>query len=276
MYKVKKFLLFIAYLYVSFIFRKKEVYVITGMRRSGNHAFINWFTNALENDSVTYNILKGNVSQTSTGKTIFFNEVNYFGLMYFISAIRRHKLLYNKSSFIIISLEDYSPKKTDAYVPNKAKKISITRSSLNLIASRLHKQIELAKTGFSRGDMSIDDDFFKRLYWNQNAGGLGWTLWNYDSWVKNTGNYRKNFLRSFNLTSDIPPKISQEGGGSSFSGTKKIPDAEQLVSRWKKISWPTRILNLLMDPNQKKVLIKEEECFIEEELAKTKLIGKQP
>jgi hypothetical protein len=274
MYKVKHFLLFLARLYIAFTFRKKEVYVVTGMRRSGNHAFINWFTNALENREATFNIVRGNVSLSSTGDTVFFNEVNYFGLMYFISAIRDHKLSIIKSSFIIISLEDYSPKKRDIYTPYNAKKISITRSSLNLIASRLHKQIEQAKIGFSRGDMSIDVNFFNRLSWNQNAGRLGWTLWNYDSWLTNNANYRKDFLFIFKLQSDISPKISKEGGGSSFSGTNTIPSAEQLISRWQKILWPTELLKLLVEPNNIKVLTKDEKLFIENELAKIKLTTK--
>jgi len=271
MYKVQKFLWFLAYIYVSFIFRKKDVYVVNGLRRSGNHAFINWFTNALEKKPTTYEVLQGNVSQTSNGRTIFFNEVNFFGIMTFISMIRLQKSMIAKSSFIIISLEDYVSNNITPFIPKNAKKISITRSSLNIIASRLHKQIELAKSGYSRGDMSIDAAFFNRLNWIHNSENLGWLIWNYDSWLQNDNNYRKHFLNSFQLTFDLSPEMSKEGGGSSFTGRKNNPDIAQLISRWKKVEWPGRVLDLFLKDNNKETLTRNEKSFVEEKIANSKL-----
>jgi len=267
MYKIQKILLFLAHLYVSFIFRKKEVFVVAGLRRSGNHAFINWFTNALENNPAGYADLTWNVFQTQTGKTIFFNEVNYFGIMAFITSIRSFKSSIKKSSFVIISLEDYTPKKIDEYIPCNAKKISITRSTLNLIASRLQKALNDSKIGLSRRDMTIDRNFFDRVNWHQKAEKLGWEGWNYDSWVKNDSDYRKNFLSKFSLSCDIAPEISKHGGGSSFSGIEKIPNNVEVISRWKNVDWPERILKALIEEEHIQILSSDERVFIEEKLS---------
>jgi hypothetical protein len=268
MYKIRSFLLFIARLYITFVFRKQKVFVVSGLRRSGNHAFINWFTNALEDDISDFVDLSWNVTQTKTGRTILFNEVNFEGMLTFLSNINKIKLSINNSLFIIISLEDYSPEIRDPYIPMNACKIAITRSTLNIIASRMAKAQERASMGIERGDMMIDETFLKRLHWHQESNLLGWNIWNFDSWLDNFNNYNDIYLSHLDLYSDIPPKMSTQGNGSSFTGKATISDKSVLKTRWQNIEWTKEILTLLTMNRHQSLLTKEEKHFVEDMLIK--------
>lgn len=273
MYKIKRAITFIACIFISFIFRNKKVFVVTGLRRSGNHAFINWFINALEGKETSLDYLDLDLyfGLSDTGKTVLLNEVNnifnqanYFCVHKFLDCIRRHKKIIKKTTFIIISLEDYRPSSFDPFVPINAKKIVIMRSTLNLVASRLRRCLNQAKNGLDRGDMGITTDFVATLCWLYSAEKNGWNIWCYDSWLEGNKRYRSKFLSKFNLNYDKNPGISIHGSGSSFSSVREeVPDFKKASNRWQQINWPKRVLYLLKNEIDKTILSEKERLFID-------------
>lgn len=249
-------------IYISFIFRRKTVYAVAGLRRSGNHAFINWFINALENKEVKLEeIRKYYVSKSNTEKTLFFNEINTLKYTELLKELRSLRKSIKESSVIVISLEDYIPAHYDKYIPNNATRIAITRSTLNVIASRIQRAVNQAKLGREKGDMMINHKFISIAKFLHHAGRNGYFTWNFDLWATDK-EYRMNFLEKFSLTYDSKPNISKQGGGSSFSGQSKIPTRSELTARWKNIEWPERVVNLLSEPSNEIILTAEEKAFV--------------
>lgn len=271
MYQLKAIILQIFHwltkIYVSFLFKGKHVYVVNGLRRSGNHAFINWFSSALEGEQVIHKV--GRISWSLSKKTLLFNEVNQRGTFVFLSDVIMHRELIKNSKYLLISLEDYMPKTNfDPFIPETAMKISVTRSILNLIASRLQRAVNQAKLGLDGGDMRIDNDFFHTARWLKNSDKKGWIIWNYDSWLNDNNGYRENFIKQFNLKNNISTNISNHGGGSSFSGQNGIPSADEATNRWRSIDWPERVLRLLENFLNDNLLSEKESLFVREALVK--------
>ncbi|TLU61326.1 hypothetical protein FE810_15050 [Thalassotalea litorea] len=257
---LKRFIGYLIHLYVSFYFRNKNVYVISGLRRSGNHALINWLANSLERSHVTLLSLNYQVCQTQSGKTILINEVNFSGCFWFLKRIRQIKPLLKHADNVIISLEDYLPEPRDKYIPATACKITVKRKLLNIIASRLTRSIKQASVGLDRGDMRIDERIVDYRYWQNTANG-DWLVWDFDLWLAST-DYRKEFLKKLRLQDDIQPQISIQGGGSSFTGKNTAPQAHDLNSRWKHIKWPDRVINMIRKDADESLLTNEEWEFI--------------
>jgi len=259
---------------MSFILRNKNVFVIIGMRRSGNHAFVNWLGNSIEGKKcnwtdLNYNDMENRVLVSESGKTVFFNEANCIGLKGYevAQAARLHKQLIAKCSNVVISLEDYIPQKTDFLVPRNSRVIIITRSTLNLIASRIKKAVSFAGLGLDQGDMRIDNRFFERLLWLYDSEGVDGNnkakKWNYDNWLR-SDDYRADFLEDIGLSFDLMPEISTQGGGSSFSGQLEIPSYESVSRRWAQIDWPDRVIDILGMDEYSRLLSKDEFEFIKE------------
>lgn len=240
---------FITYFYISFLFRKKRVFVVCGMRRSGNHAFINWLLNALEDTETSFKELQGDrVSVSESRKTIFFNEASFYGFKFFLKLLVESKEAISSSQNVIISLEDYVPHENfDPYFRKGVTTVIIKRSTLNLIASRLKRALNQAREGKDRGDMSIDEPFFSRLNWmHMQSENTGYLLWSFDDWLLDKNSYRQSFLDKLDLVFNATPKMSIQGGGSSFSGESKIPTPDEMQSRWNEIDWPQRVVQLTL------------------------------
>ncbi len=254
----------LVHLYVNLLLKGKRIFVVAGARRSGNHAFINWITNALEDAETGYDKLSDSAWRSSSGRTLLLNEVNYIGVIRFVDLLRSLKKPLADASIIIISLEDYIPEKSrHPFVPASARKIAITRSTLNLFASRIQRATKQARKGLDRGDMAIDNKLLKLINWLYDSKCQGWTRWHYDSWVTDAG-YRRHFLDSFALSNDLLPNISTHGDGSSFSGRDKIPSQEELLNRWQAIEWPHRVIELLITESESSILDEDELHFIRE------------
>ena len=253
-----------AYLLVSQLLSRKQVFVVSGLRRSGNHGFINWFSNALLKDNVEFEkFSKAVVNISQDRKLILFNEVNYGGgIPKFIYHLINQGTKIKEAKYIIISLEDYTPQDKDPYIPRNAQKILIKRSILNLIASRIQRATNQAKIGLDRGDMSIDDDFIAHYRWIVEGRDEDWTTWDYDQWMLDDGGYRKTFLASYGLEEDIAPAVSHQGGGSSFTGREGVPTTEDTLNRLQMIEWPERILELLSRKENTQLLDEEERAFV--------------
>ncbi|OLF79226.1 hypothetical protein AWH61_05105 [Alteromonas sp. W12] len=258
----------LAHMLVSWKFKNKKVFVVCGMRRSGNHAFINWLLNALEETETSFEELKGDrVSVSESEKSIFFNEANFYGLKFFLKLIFESKQAISNASNVIISIEDYVPRgKYDPYFPHKATTVVIKRSTLNLVASRLKRAIDQAQKGKDRGDMAIDEPFFSKLNWiYSQSEGTGYCCWSFDDWLVNKNSYRQRFLKKFELKFDATPQMSTQGGGSSFSGQSKIPTPSEMQARWSEIDWPQRVLKLAK--RNCSLLNEDESVFISDKLS---------
>lgn len=246
--KFRAFLLYLLRFWLQFIFIGKNVYVVNGLRRSGNHAFINWFVNALESKSVTLNSLDFHIYQSDSGKTIFFNEMNVYGHEnLLLESLIRTKEIWNANN-VILSYEDVYHEYYSPLIASNYKKIAIKRSILNLIASRIHIAVKRAKAGADKGDMGIRSEFVEIYNFINNAEGQDYAVWDYDKWLAEP-DFRSSFLNRFNLDYDEMPNISEQGGGSSFSGRKNVPQGDDLSSRWKQVEWPSRVLDLLIKGN---------------------------
>jgi len=250
MQSITKIFRLITYLYVSFVLRNKRVFVICGMRRSGNHACINWLLNSLEKVETSFIELKGDrVSISQSEKTIFFNEASFYRLRFFLGLLNGSKDTLKSAKNVIISLEDYIPyDKYNPYVPKGATTIFVMRAPLNLIASRLQRALNQAKNGKDRGDMSIDEEFFQKLNWlNRQTDESTAFCWSFDEWLLDRDDYRLKFLEKLELHFNLTPTISTHGGGSSFTGQARVPTPAEMQTRWNSIEWPERVLNLLRE-----------------------------
>ncbi|AWL11653.1 hypothetical protein HMF8227_01172 [Saliniradius amylolyticus] len=249
--------------WLSALFRSKKVYTVVGLRRSGNHACINWLANALERQPVSWEEQDGCFSCSVTGRTVLFNEANWFGVAELLRIVWRYRQSWQQASFVIISLEDWLPSACSPYVPRGSVSIAVTRSCLNLIASRIQRAVNQAEQGLDRGDMRVDKHFIRRLKWLHDAEQHQWLHWHYDDWLVN-GEYRSRFLQALMLSYDRMPAISSQGGGSSFSHHQGPPDPDQARTRWTQVRWPERIVQLLTAEPACSLLTHEEQAFIRE------------
>jgi hypothetical protein len=81
--------------------------------------------------------------------------------------------------------------------------------------------------------------------WLEQTEGPNILRWDYDLWFLNEGSYRRDFLASLGLATDISPKISRHGGGSSFSNESLGSGQNDPLDRAKGVEWPDRIKTLL-------------------------------
>lgn len=250
-------------LILKFLLKNKKVFIVNGLRRSGNHACIGWLINSLEEDDrATLDELKEwHLYISKSRKTLFFNEVN---ILKITSALRLMLKNYEKlkqSQNIIFSFEDALPREYQVFSYVRHEKIAIKRSLLNVIASRLARATKQAKLGLEKGDMKIDEKFFNRVSFLIDATQYGHKSWDYDKWLTSS-EYREEFLSSINLHFDSTPPISDHGGGSSFSGKSKVPSKDELFSRYHNTEWPFRIIEKLRKEPFFLYLSEEEKKFV--------------
>lgn len=248
--------------FISILFYNKQVYFVTGARRSGNHAFINWLLNAIKKEKIKFELLEHGVSSTKDKDILFFNDMERRGKAQFILYLFRYFPVVMNSKHIIISTEDHKPLWFDAYIPFKAKKIYVHRSILNVIASRLAKSKERAKEGLERGDMMLDYPFFDTLlFMKKKVDKSSWFPWYFDDWSESEV-YRHDFLSSLGLIVDIKPDISHEGGGSSFTGMERLPSSEELKERFKLVEIPNHVIKNLKKEHISQLMTEKEQTFI--------------
>lgn len=267
MYKLQFLILYLIKLYVNFTLRKLNVYVVCGIRRSGNHALISWLIDALENRNNVNMKPKRNAWVSESGDTVHLNEVNFFSVFQFIDTIRGSKEILKESKNVIITLEDYIPKKVDPFIPEHATKIKVSRSLLNVISSRLKRLTDQAKVGRDRGDMSIDTNLLLYADWVYKEPKDDWIKWVYERWLSEA-DYRRNFLKNLDLSHDSKTLPSTNfGGGSSFSNIEIGVSQNNPLRRWEQIEIPDRVISLLHKKGLS-LLDQEEQDYIIEEYQK--------
>lgn len=241
------------------IVNKKEIRVL-GLRRSGNHAIINW------------------ICQQSAGNTVFINHVRPLENPYrnqYESQKRSKENLQSCSwkyrdlswwekekngeftvkDCLVYSYEDQEvekvshpsyEKKKDLYIGKSAKRydVIVMRDPFNLFASRLQTKPTVGGPNFSMLEIYSRRYTLPELWISYAKECLEETSYlrgekifvNYNRWFVDA-NYRRSIASSLNLefTDEGLYEISKSGNGSSFDGDSYAGEAYKMdvLNRWK-------------------------------------------
>lgn len=212
-----------------------KIYSFYGLRRSGNHAILEWILYNLGNGSDRLLYERGAV--VVRGNAAYINEANAYIAQNppnHLKLLRDIIILNNMDiETIIVAYEDVYPEYS--LVPS-SKKIFLTRDIENLVASRLKK---------NQRNMLVDSEFFKKWidYTKQENKIL------FDDWISSK-EYRDSISKElFNVENlDKTEYVAVNGGGSSFSGLIK-PTVEELKSRSKMVNLPQEAINRINQPD---------------------------
>ena len=192
-----------------------------GMRRSGNHAVLDWL---LHNFSEDRSLFKVKHRLMVSGNSCYLNAVNEY-------IHRRDSWIdYSFAKFtyknIIVTFED-TDLCYDYDYASSCKKIVIVRDIKNLVASRFQKLQALDQSGKSLFNLT-EKGFWQKWVLHANANQDEATLIVFDKWVKSL-EYRNKICEKLNLKNlDIIKRTSTYGGGSSFKGNPAVSNDDVL------------------------------------------------
>jgi hypothetical protein len=226
---------------IRYFFEKERVTPIHiyGLRRSGNHAIINW--------------LLANLGQTSENEVMvkagkYGFQVQRFGNAFHLNNVTgwKHMPLFtntirkvNKSKYnhLVISYEDASPEGQEK--PENT--FTIIRDLPSVVASRSSK---IQQNAPIFGEMmKIDEDLLKN--WIKLASHPNAIV--FESWLQDK-EYRDKISKKLRVEKnlDMTNLVSSAGGGSSFIG-QKLDSKENLLNRSKQIGIPDFVEDWLKD-----------------------------
>lgn len=247
-----------AQLLLRLLIGNARVFVVVGARRSGNHAFVGWLTNALESAEVT--LLRdetfSHLYRSESKGTVHINDISElspFG--YFMMVYRRRREI-RRSKFLVLSYEDsrISDVTRSITVPrNVDSHFVIRRSTLNLVSSRYRSLARAAGEGRGQRLMNVDEKFLDTLIEYDRLADSTWIPWWFDQWVDDSCSFRSTFLRQCELTFDSVPPVSSLGGGSSFDGLGAAK-ASSLTKRYEEVELPLAVVARLLDERYRKLL----------------------
>lgn len=245
-----------------YLLRGKKIYFVSGMRRSGNHAFIEWLVNSLEKKQTRLKECDRfkHFNTTPSGQTIFLNEVNEINTLIFLRMIFYHKTKIRNSQTLIISTEDCRADYSSYKIPRYDEAIYVKRSLLNLIASRVKYLVKRSEMGKNSYFSAVNTEILDTIRSFQNAGEF--KMWEFERWLTSS-EYRLSFLEELGLQSSYIPGISRWGGGSSFTGVEELPDEQELTERYLQIKFSDKIISFFQDINYRKLLTPKEREFLE-------------
>jgi hypothetical protein len=257
-YKLKSLLMWLLTKYAHSFFSSKTVYVFSGVRRSGNHACISWLNNALAGEDDELIRVTHKVYWSKKSEVLHLNEINFLNPWDYILLLRQNKQRINQAKIIFLSLEDYCPNgAADLYAARGARFVYITRRVLSTVSSRITYNVKRAQEGVDRGDVHVGQTLFSIIKETKSRQ----PLWVFENW-NNDPNWRKSFLEYLGLSSDISPKMTEHGGGSSFHGlNKNLSQTLTDYDRWSSIKWPERVKELVLQ--NKELLTQEEIKFLD-------------
>lgn len=244
--------------------------VVAGVRRSGNHAIVNWLTNALACASTELHYPPPSlIGTTSDGRIAHANDLaTHAESPYFDLADQQLELIARAHS-LILSLEDrpvttrFDRMLTGLFgdVPEPAR-VLVRRSTLNTLASRLQGLRRNSKRGITRSGLEITQYILDVMRSNRDAVPPNWIVIDFDSWLSDGALVRRGMLERLGLEHDIDPPISRAGNGSSFTDRQRVPTAGELTSRWATIDWPDDLVNQLLRPRNIGLLTESEVEFL--------------
>ena len=225
-----------------------KVFHFAGLRRSGNHACINWIANSIYGSSVEYQQLDHYLFREFPEGSIFFiNSYAQEPALTLFRYVWKYRRRIARAQYLFLSLEDEPPSFTHFLRPKDntpgVVNIHIDRTVFNLLSSRAKKVlVEIGKpnTGIS-GNFHMDKKLWEGFFQYRRMDLLHWE---YDQWLVGT-EWRKRFLERVGLERDILPGMSVEAGGSSFgdASTEQMKDAGK--ARYKAQAVPAEWLDLI-------------------------------
>jgi hypothetical protein len=237
-------------------YNKVKFIEVYGLRRSGNHAIINWIMNNTSNlkdggsPTELISLFSDLIFTSYLGDTLHINDVASGW------AIKRKYYLkglidgYISIGFknIILSYEDlpftnsyYDLDKNEYNFLKNSKKIIITRDIENVFASRVKKGME------------INEGVFNTWVKNENAPS-NITKVKFEDWLLSK-NYRDRISKDIGFKNkDITNNVSKVGGGSSFKDiTSENIDKDKLPNRKKEVEFPEDVLEILQREETQKL-----------------------
>lgn len=235
----------------NFFFRKKnnknsnyKTIKIFGLRRSGNHAIINW---------ILANLAKTKKHQILIPSGDYGFKLQCFGDIFHLNDISswQYGLEYKNVLNIAIKKEArvilFSYEDDCSYIDNEQNLFTIIRDLPSIISSRI-KKIENSKKIY-RKLLKIDDDFFEN--WILLASHPNVII--YEKWLTSK-EYRDQMSIKFNVKNDIDfiDYVPRNAGGSSFTGYN-LDSIENLINRHSMVKMPHYVQKWLNDDRIKKI-----------------------
>ena len=228
--------------------KSKTIYIVNGLRRSGNHLFLGYLISGLPEKTYFLNNLK--TWSLEKDKFIYKESESYL----FNKDINEHILTLNKLQYdddinLVISLED---KKYETMLKfekklksknNKIIKIIVIRDILNTFASRI------AKANHNKPVDKGTIEYWMNLYNNMKNA----IVFNYNKFILNKNDYQYKLNKKLGLKKPIIA-VSHASQGSSFNkGSNKVKNNKNYLLRYKKIN-NNIIKTLLKDKKILKIL----------------------
>jgi len=228
-----------------------DVYIAPFFRRSGGHAVLHWLGAGYSNYTlvseipVTYRPLKRFSNVEWNVDAVFFAVEDKF------IAPRSKELT---------SLLDTYPIKN----PTRVFHVSIVRDAYNACASRMRISDNWLWRRRSRGLPDAPDSYYPVHGYNSRLPAL-WRsiveqsmeelsshalMVNFNKWAR-SDEYRYNLCKCFGLKhlkcEKGKERVTREGGGSSFTGTTKMPEHWELKNRWLGYAKDPRLLEVVLN-----------------------------
>jgi len=214
------------------------IYSFYGLRRSGNHAILEWLLYNMGNkgNRVCYKVENGSEKVISRDTAFYFNDVsrytgNHIQLCY--DVISSYEI---GAKDILVTYED----KSISYklIPSKTN-IIVIRDILNVLASRIKNS-----NAKNPRDMRIDEEIIG--LWKEHASDENSIKILYEKWLTSK-EYRDSICERLNISNfDNTKNVYSFGGGSSFTG-EVLDSKENLLNRYKHIDLPNNIKKMVCD-----------------------------
>lgn len=248
---------------------KKPAKVVhfTGLRRSGNHACINWLANAVYGENVNHHELGHYLFRSwPGGRVVFINSYAQERASVLLRELWKHRTAIAQGEYLFLGLEDAPPAFTHFLQPGSgAIRIHVDRSIFNTMASRAKMMERQARSGRSATavDFSVNAKLLEAFFADRRSSML---QWNYDQWLEDPA-WRRDFLAKLGLVHDILPDMSTEGGGSSFGNSSKDFTGQHATARFLEQPVPQEWLTLVAERYGDQLAQREKAQW--EELCKT-------
>jgi hypothetical protein len=215
-------------------------YEFYGLRRSGNHAILEWLIQNMGGPG-TRNVVKPK-RVIQCGDSAYLNECNTYGS----HAEVNRDISFCQSAFnnLIVAYEDV-PTSYSLTNTHDSQKIVILRDIFNLFSSRYKKVVSQSGIDYYKSAMPIDEVVVNK--WKQHANSDAIIII-FEKWIESK-DYRDSICERLGIPNhDITDTMTNFGGGSSFTGQKK-PTIEELKSRSKIVNLPQEVIDRLNHPD---------------------------
>lgn len=208
-----------------------------GMRRSGNHAIIDWFIRSvLESRNDAKHVFLNNINAKMSGYRQRYltpepDSYRRAGLTRMIAPRRWRK--FSQLDLLVRSYEDhtveyfYPPEPQKYYGASRIRRnYVILRDPLNLLASRRKAKMTATREGLSEIDLYLNHA--KLL--DQPKDEIRIVL--YNLWLIDP-EYRSGLAQDLGVApAALSAQPTRHGGGSSFSGIEREVQKNELLNRW--------------------------------------------